>query len=257
MKFAGVVKSSEWHTHPFGAVGRVIVTVHVPVVPDRKEPAVAPPTVVEFEQPDAVNFVPADTRPPLSIWIPAEVTLKRSVVLEENPSTFAEIRYMPLAGAEKLVAPVTLTLSALTAPVNELEPVLVNALAAFFSGMFEDNAPSGNPVAFVRTRADGVPKAGVINVGEVASTTEPDPVVVATVAAGPKATVLVFVQVIAEDAPAVVQSPLKAGNAPAGSPVALVSVIAEGVPRFGVVSVGEVASTRLPVPVAVVVPDPP
>ena len=36
---------------------------------------------------------------------------------------------------------------------------------------------SGNPVAFVNTTADGVPKAGVTRVGEVALTTSPDPVV--------------------------------------------------------------------------------
>jgi hypothetical protein len=36
-----------------------------------------------------------------------------------------------------------------------------------------------------------------------------------------------------------------------GSPVALVSVTAEGVPRFGVVSTGDVANTLLPVPVLI------
>lgn len=35
---------------------------------------------------------------------------------------------------------------------------------------------SGSPVAFVRTRADGVPRAGVTSVGEVARTTSPVPV---------------------------------------------------------------------------------
>jgi hypothetical protein len=35
-----------------------------------------------------------------------------------------------------------------------------------------------------------------------------------------------------------------------GSPVAFVNVAAEGVPRFGVVSVGDVALTTFPVPVA-------
>jgi hypothetical protein len=42
-----------------------------------------------------------------------------------------------------------------------------------------------------------------------------------------------------------------------GSPVALVNVAADGVPRFGVVSVGDVARTALPVPVAAVAPVPP
>lgn len=42
-----------------------------------------------------------------------------------------------------------------------------------------------------------------------------------------------------------------------GSPVALVSTSADGVPNAGVTSVGEVASTTEPVPVAVVEPVPP
>jgi hypothetical protein len=36
----------------------VITTVHVPVVPDTKVPAVAPPTVVPALHPEIVNFVP-------------------------------------------------------------------------------------------------------------------------------------------------------------------------------------------------------
>lgn len=42
-----------------------------------------------------------------------------------------------------------------------------------------------------------------------------------------------------------------------GSPVPFVSVTADGVPRFGVTSVGEFESTAEPVPVDVVVPVPP
>jgi hypothetical protein len=41
-----------------------------------------------------------------------------------------------------------------------------------------------------------------------------------------------------------------------GRPVAEVSVAADGVPRFGVVKTGEVANTKLPVPVAPVVATP-
>ena len=56
--------------------------------------------------------------------------------------------------------------------------------------------------------------------------------------------------------------PLATGKVPvtpvvSGSPVALVSVAAEGVPRFGVVNAGEVDKTTLPVPVLVVTPVPP
>lgn len=56
--------------------------------------------------------------------------------------------------------------------------------------------------------------------------------------------------------------PLPTGNVPVtpelrGSPVAFVSVAADGVPRFGVVSVGLVESTTEPLPVEVVTPVPP
>jgi len=40
----------------------------------------------------------------------------------------------------------------------------------------------GNPVALVNTNADGVPNAGVTNVGLVANTTAPEPVVLASFA---------------------------------------------------------------------------
>jgi len=66
---------------------------------------------------------------------------------------------------------------------------------------------------------------------------------------------------VVERLPAVfVTSPVRAGKLAAcrvpltpvdkGRPVALVSVKADGVPRFGVVKVGEVAKTTFPLPVA-------
>jgi hypothetical protein len=74
--------------------------------------------------------------------------------------------------------------------------------------------------------------------GDVARTGEPDPV---TAFARPVAT------------------PVPRPETPVeiGSPVPFVNVTAEGVPRFGVTSVGEFDSTAEPVPVAVVVPVPP
>src|SRR5581483_2151199 len=42
------------------------------------------------------------------------------------------------------------------------------------------SAGSGSPVALVSVTADGVPRFGVISVGEVASTAEPDPVTAET-----------------------------------------------------------------------------
>ena len=60
----------------------------------------------------------------------------------------------------------------------------------------------GNPVALVKTIADGVPNAGVTNVGLVANTTAPDPVVLANI-------VVVTVPV----SPVVTNVPVTAGTA--------------------------------------------
>ena len=59
----GVVWSLAEQAQPFVALApvapfMVITTVQVPVVPDVNFPAAAPPNVVLFEQPDAVNLVP-------------------------------------------------------------------------------------------------------------------------------------------------------------------------------------------------------
>jgi hypothetical protein len=99
----------------------------------------------------------------------------------------------------------------------------------------------GSPVAFVRVAEEGVPNAGVTSVGELAKTKAPDPVSSVTAAAK-----------LDEDGVAKnVATPLPSPDTPVaiGSPVALVSVAADGVPRFGVVSVGLVLSTILPKPV--------
>jgi hypothetical protein len=55
----GCVRSLAKHVHPCDAVSPgVITTVHTPAVPDVKVPALAPPTSVATEQPEAVNVVP-------------------------------------------------------------------------------------------------------------------------------------------------------------------------------------------------------
>jgi len=93
---------------------------------------------------------------------------------------------------------------------------------------------------FVPTKADGVPKFGVTNVGLVANTTPPDPVEAAV-----------------EPVP-----PLPTGSVPVtpvviGRPVQLVSVPEVGVPNIGVTNVGLVARALAPDPVDVVTPVPP
>jgi len=97
----------------------------------------------------------------------------------------------------------------------------------------------GKPVALVKVAEVGVPKTGVTNVGEVDKTTLPEPVEVVTPV-----------------------PPLATGRVPVtpvvkGRPVALVRVTEVGVPRTGVIKVGEVDSTLLPDPVDVVTPVPP
>lgn len=67
-KAGTVVRSAPSQIQPFGADSPVapfivMTTVQVPVVPDVKWPIVAPPSVAEFEHPEAVNFVPPEIYP--------------------------------------------------------------------------------------------------------------------------------------------------------------------------------------------------
>ena len=106
--------------------------------------------------------------------------------------------------------------------------------------------PSTTPEA-IKLVPVAAPITGVTSVGEVASTTVvPLPVVVAamgcalpfdptTVADVGKAVPFIFAVVVAQEVADVVVSPVSAGMAPHGSPVAFVNVTADGVPRFGVV----------------------
>lgn len=88
------------------------------------------------------------------------------------------------------------------------------------------------PEQFVNVPEDGVPKAGVTNVGLVESTTLPEPVEVVT-PVPPFATGRVPVTPVLK-----------------GSPVQLVNVPEEGVPSAGVTNVGLVANTNAPEPVS-------
>ena len=115
------------------------------------------------------------------------------------------------------------------------EPVPVEVVTPV-PPLFTANVPvvpatMGKPVALVRVAADGVPKLGVVKVGEVERTTLPVPVEVVT-PVPPRTT---------ESVPVV--------PATMGKPVALVSVAAEGVPKLGVVKVGEVLNAMPPEPV--------
>jgi len=109
------------------------------------------------------------------------------------------------------------------------------------------------PVMFVPTKADGVPKAGVTKVGDVAKTAEPVPV--SSVKAPKRLAELNDPKEVA--LPTEVTAPVKfafvvtlpAVN-PDAVPVMFVPTKADGVPKAGVTSVGLVANTAAPVPVS-------
>ena len=97
---------------------------------------------------------------------------------------------------------------------------------------------SGRPVALVKTAADGVPRAGVMSVGDVARAIPPEPVTDTPRAAGTPAP---------SDVTPV--PPFDAGSVPvtpvvSGRPVALVNVPDMGVPKAAPVRIGDV-SVRL------------
>lgn len=88
----------------------------------------------------------------------------------------------------------------------------------------------------------GVPRAGVTKVGEVANTSAPEPVSSDTAAA----------KLALDGVAKKVATPVPKPDTPVliGKPVALVSTAADGVPKSGVTSVGDVANTATPEPVS-------
>jgi hypothetical protein len=92
---------------------------------------------------------------------------------------------------------------------------------------------SGSPVAFVRTTAEGVPRAGVTSVGEFANTFAPVPVSSANAAAR------FALEGVARNVATFAANPVM--PVLTGSPVQLVNVPLDGVPNTGVVSVGLVS----------------
>lgn len=113
--------------------------------------------------------------------------------------------------------------------------------------------PEAVPVMFVPTNAEGVPSAGVTNVGLVANTAEPVPV--SSVKAPAKLAELNEPSTVA--LPVDVTAPVKFAFVvtlpavrPEAVPVMFVPTKAEGVPNAGVTRVGEVANTKAPVPVS-------
>ena len=117
-------------------------------------------------------------------------------------------------------------------------------------------------VQLAKLPEDGVPRAGVTNVGEVANTNAPEPV--SSVIAAAKLALDGVPRNVATPAPKEVMPvpPLATDRVPVmpvvnGRPVQLVKVPELGVPRAGVTNVGEFDSTTFVVPVLVVTPVPP
>lgn len=119
---------------------------------------------------------------------------------------------------------------------------------------------NGRPVPLVSTIADGVPKAGVTRVGDVAKTLAPVPVSSVSAVANwsevnePSEAAL----------PTEVTAPVRLALvvtlpavSPAAVPVMFVPTKADGVPSAGVTKVGESLKTTFVVPVLVVTPVPP
>ena len=99
----------------------------------------------------------------------------------------------------------------------------------------------GSPVALVNVTDEGVPRAGVTNVGLVANTR--DPVPVSSVTADAKLALVGVAKNVATPVPKPL-TPVEIGK-----PVQLVSVPDVGVPNAGVTNVGDVDKTTLPDPV--------
>lgn len=113
----------------------------------------------------------------------------------------------------------------------------------------------GSPVAFVSVADEGVPSAGVTNVGLVANTSAPEPV--SSVTAAAKLALEGVPRNVATPVPRLVipVPPFATGSVPVtpvvrGKPVAFVNVAEAGVPNAGVTSVGLVANTKAPEPVS-------
>jgi hypothetical protein len=216
-KFDAKVSQVSWMR--LFAVTAVVLIVYVAVVvgittaPDDAEPQAAGDTeltaqLVALEKFFACRVVVTVTFPPKLAEVQVVVGLQVSACVPlVDPFSVREPAVPPAAPRESAVT----QLAAEVLDACGTDPA--TALVAFVP------PPAiGRPVALVRTSADGVPRAGVTRVGEVARTKLPVPVWFEVARAVPP-------------------------------PIA--TEVAVAAPRTGVTSVGEVDNTTLPVPVGV------
>lgn len=105
--------------------------------------------------------------------VPATVRASVPAVVIGDPAT--EIN-PPVNVCATLVTPVPAGVAQVPSPHQNVEEEALDPLLRFATGRFPVTpVERGSPVAFVKTAADGVPKAGVVNVGELVMATEPVP----------------------------------------------------------------------------------
>jgi len=163
---------------------------------------------------------------------------------------------------------------------NVVEEALVPLLRFVTGKLPVTPVVNGNPVQLVSVPDEGVPNAGVVKLGDVVMATLPDPEIVYSprtpalskrtlVVAPPVIGVVPMVRLsavpegVAQD-PSPRQNVVAEADVPElrfptgrlpvtpvdrGNPVAWVSTAADGVPKAGVVRLGDVARTTAPVPV--------
>lgn len=187
-------------------------------------PVPRPATPVEIGRPVALVKTPDAGVPKAGVTSVGDVANTRAPV-PVSPVT-AAARFAELGVAKNVATP----------DPKPLTPVLI-----------------GKPVALVSVALEGVPKAGVTNVGLLANTAAPLPVSSDKAPAScddvnePKDVAL----------PTEVTAPVRLALVvtlpavrPAAVPVMFVPTKVDGVPRFGVTNVGLVAKTKAPVPVS-------
>ena len=136
----------------------------------------APEAVVWPVPPEPTANVPASVTAPV-----VDVEGVRPVVPAENDATvLAVVASVPVVGSVTAVVPVTVNVVAKAPDVVRFPPSvsvfvpLLTPVPPFAAGRIPVTpVVSGNPVAFVSTKADGVPKAGVVSVGLLLITTDP------------------------------------------------------------------------------------
>ena len=175
------------------------------------------------------------------IYLAVDVAVPVALIVITEPPGFCHVA-KPFA-SEVNTFPVPLeAIGKVSPPVNVETPVTESV---------DENvaaAPLRFPVS-VNEVPVAAPIFGVINVGVLAKTKVPVPV--SSAIAFNKLALVGVAKKLAIPVPKPL-TPVAIGN-----PVALVKVAALGVPKFGVTKVGDVANTKLPVPVDVVVPVPP